>query len=150
MIQNQNETLRVDPYRSSHMCSPKKLLIKNSQYSQKKPVLESLHSCILVNIAKCLRTPISKNISGRLLLILGIMILLLTSSNWSAKQRRRKNSKCTGLLTFSLKSKSCHQLCFLISSSRSSCSSGAITHLHDFRFLFSCFSSICEHFSSLF
>ena len=33
---------------------------------------------------------------------------LLTSSNWSAKQRRRKNSKCKGLLTFSLKSKSRH------------------------------------------
>ena len=64
----------------------KKLFLKISQYSQKKPVLESLfnkvtglqacnftkgrlqHRCFLVNIAKFWRTAILKNICERLLL----------------------------------------------------------------------------------
>ena len=72
--------------RSSHRrCTIKKLLLKISQYPQEKPVLQSLfkkvaglkackfikkrpqHRCFPVNIAKCLRLRILKNIFGRLL-----------------------------------------------------------------------------------
>ena len=67
--------------RSSHQrCSAKKLLIKYLQNSQ-----EINYKFFPVNIAKCLRTPISKNICERLLLPLGIMIPLLTSSNCPVK-----------------------------------------------------------------